>query len=558
MKNSRKLVSVYRELGLKQIPRFISMVDRNPLSPTYGCANREYWLARSTDFPSSIAQYGILGLALAYSNKFVNNPYFKHPKVGNWILACMNYLTQIQHHDGSFDEFYPNERGWAGPTGFLLHSMNHGYLAIKDIISPDDKSKIINTMLKAAKFLGENNEIGVLANHHAMALLPLRETINIFNANHLEPLFKVRKNEFLKYCNPEGWCLEYDGVDPGYLSATVSFLGRLKQVKPDSELDEVAHKAIDFSKYFVYPNNHYGGTVGSRETFHFYSHGYEIYGREKPLALTQANHMIQGFKQGSSVYPSLQADRYFVYRIPEFLFSARDFSKRPAKLPPLPWQEDEDNIFYFKESGIWGGKQGNLYLVSNLSKGGNFKLFKINDKKTSGTIITSDCGISGITENNQIFTSSWIEKDKNISTHGIEASLTTRCLTLNSQTFNPAKMSVFRAGMAAMGWHHKAANQIKGAIRKVLMLRNNTLPITLNRIIKFHKDRVEVIDKINCSKNLKVKKLLLGEELPVRYVPQSRYFQPDELQVKGRELTKTELKILKNTGKLTIKRTFTA
>jgi hypothetical protein len=55
---------IYAQKGLVQVPRLLSLEDRNPFSPTYGCCNREYWLCRSTDFPSSIAQFGIHALAL--------------------------------------------------------------------------------------------------------------------------------------------------------------------------------------------------------------------------------------------------------------------------------------------------------------------------------------------------------------------------------------------------------------------------------------------------------------------------------------------------------------
>ncbi|MBU1240284.1 hypothetical protein KKF84_18170 [Myxococcota bacterium] len=545
---------IYMGLGISQIPRFLSTMDRNPLSPTYGCAHREYWLARAVDFPSSIAQYGILGLTLAYETPFPGNQFYQHSKVAQWIKAGLLYLTSIQHNDGSFDEFYPNERGWAGPTGFLLHAMNHAYPSIKAILTPEEEQQTRTMMLKAARFLGENDEIGVLANHHAMALLPLAETIELFDARELEPLFAERKADFLTYCHEEGWCLEYDGVDPGYLSATVTFLARLLMVRKDPELAEVARKALNFTQYFVYPDYHYGGTLGSRETFHFYSHGYELLGEEHPLALAQANHMAKGFLKGASVYPALQAERYFVYRIPEFLFSSRDVAKRPKELPLLPWQSKEDTSFYFEGAGIWGGKRGQYYAVVNLARGGNMKIFRVG--RDDGEIITSDCGISGILEDGTMFTSSWIDPHRKFSAHEVEATVTQRCLTINSQTFDPVKMAVFRTGMAALGWHHKTAYHLKGLIRKVLMLRNKTVPITLRRHIVFNASGITVTDEITAARTLRIKKLLLGEELPVRYVPQSRYFQPAELHVKGYDLSSTEMKKLQDTGKLIITRQF--
>ncbi|MBU1069758.1 hypothetical protein KJ975_09360 [Myxococcota bacterium] len=545
----------YAAIGLNSVGRCLSMMDRNPLSPTYGCANREYWLARSTDFPSAIAQYGILPMALAYSEPFENNIYYKQPKIAAWVAAGMSYLSSIQHKDGSFDEFYPNERGWAGPTGFLLHAMVAGWKAVAPLLDVQDKERISTTMLRAAKFLASNDEVGVLANHHAMALLPIAETMELFKAYHLEPLYEERKKVFLDVCYDEGWCLEYDGVDPGYLSATVTFLARLDQARPDPVLLDVAKKAIDFTKYFVYPDGHYGGTLGSRETFHFYSHGYEVLGHENPMALAQADFMLKSYAAGKSVTPHLQSDRYFVYRIPEFLFSARDAAPRPEVLPALPWQENNNQQFLFPEAGIWGGRRGNYYAIANLARGGVFKCFRLNDNGEEGGIpLASDCSMSGIMPDGTVFTTAWCDPDRNFEAHGVEANVHARGLELHTQTFDPLKMTVFRAGMLALGWHQKSAYHLKGLIRKVLMLRNTTVPVQLHRHMKLSPEGFVVTDRITVAKGTRLQRLILGEELPVRYVPQSRYFQPLELQVSGRELTPSELDQLKGQGEITFQR----
>jgi hypothetical protein len=176
---------IYADLGLQELPRFISTMDRNEFSPTYGCANREFWLTRVMDFPSAIAQFGVHGLALAWGHDMPGNRYRGHPKVLRWILAGMDYLTRIQHADGSFDEFYPNERGWAGPTGFLVHAMIGCYRLVGSHLTPDARTRFLGCMRAAARFLGQNDEIGVLANHHAMAALPVAEAAHLLDDGEL-------------------------------------------------------------------------------------------------------------------------------------------------------------------------------------------------------------------------------------------------------------------------------------------------------------------------------------------------------------------------------------
>ena len=47
--------SVYLEQALSQMPRLLSLQDRNSCSPTYGSFQRLYWLDKSIDFPDAMA-----------------------------------------------------------------------------------------------------------------------------------------------------------------------------------------------------------------------------------------------------------------------------------------------------------------------------------------------------------------------------------------------------------------------------------------------------------------------------------------------------------------------
>jgi len=57
-----------------------------------------------------------------------------------------------------------------------------------------------------------------------------------------------------------------------------------------------------------------------------------------------------------------------------------------------------------------------------------------------------------------------------------------------------------------------------------------------------------LIDEINIRDKSKFKKLLIGGEFFVRYVPQSRYFQSQELEISESILDNNELKKLNQTG----------
>jgi len=174
------LRDVYAEKALSQIPRLLGNMDRNPFSPTYGCFHRDYWLDKTSDFPDAVRQFGVQSLALVYKKDFPNNIYKHKDKVKDWAIAGLDFWAKIQHKDGSFDEFYPYERGWVGPTAFTTFTTIESYILLKDEVPVDIEERVLSAIKNSAYFIikGESEE-DHLANHHAMACLGiLRAYVN--------------------------------------------------------------------------------------------------------------------------------------------------------------------------------------------------------------------------------------------------------------------------------------------------------------------------------------------------------------------------------------------
>ena len=244
-----------------------------------------------------------------------------------WIIG-----VPIQHNDGSFDEFYPNERGWVGPTAFTTYSIIESYTTLYKAIPEDTSERIKKAIEKAAYFIAKGDqEEDHLANHQAMACLAVWKAYRLLEDYNLLKAYKKLWKGFLDYhVSEEGWSREYDGIDPGYLSATVSFLAKIYQDNQDQEIKEVCSSSIKTCSYFAYPNGFYGGSTGSRNTLHFYPHGFEIFGNSIPLAQSVAEKMLVGLDQGKLVPPSIMSDRYVFYRVPEYLQSYLDYSERTS------------------------------------------------------------------------------------------------------------------------------------------------------------------------------------------------------------------------------------
>ncbi len=543
----------YADKAVPQIARVLSLEDRNEFSDTYGCFNREYWLCRATDFPSAIAQMSVQSLALAYSHEFPGNIYYKEEKIKKWIWAGMDFWTRIQRPDGSFDEFYPNERGWAGPTGFLLYAMLDSYRMLLGDLPPRLKEEFLKTCHKASLNLVAWDEAGVLANHHAIALLAIYESYLISHDSHVLRKFKEKLEYFYTLCSKEGWSLEYDGADLGYLSATVSFLSKLCRLYTEDErLLQVIHKAIDFSSFFVYPNGFYAGTIGSRQTLHFYPHGYEIMAGSYPLAGAMAEKMLASYGESKLVPPEIMSDRYYIYRIPELLHAHVDYSPRTGELPPLPYERRPFQL-YFEEACMDIRKTTGYYSIVNLAKAGVIKIFDLNTNK----LIVNDCGIIARLVSGKVISSQWIDKEYRKEADGRSISVSGDFHFVSGTRLTPFKMIVFRMVLLLFGWQSSLAYRIKGMIRNLAITKCRKAPVEFKRSFHFEEKTVIVQDEIRVKPgNPRFQSLSIGDEFSVRYVPQSLYFQSQELDVEGIPVPKRYLDKLNAEGRLTVKRIY--
>ncbi|MEW6740172.1 MAG: hypothetical protein AB1325_09750 [Nitrospirota bacterium] len=539
---------IYALKALSQIPRLLSNQDRNPFSSTYGCFHRDYWLDKTSDFPDAVRQFAVHALAMVYKFDFHGNIYKGQSKVRDWAIAGLEFWAKIQHKDGSFDEFYPYERGWVGPTAFTTFTSIEAYNLLKDEMPDDVADRVLSAIRKAARFIiqGESEE-DHLANHHAMACLAVWKAFELFPEQDIKSGYDRLWKGFLQYhIKEEGWSREYDGVDPGYLSATVSFLAKIYQTNPSPEILEVLKQSVEFCSYFVYPNGFYAGSAGSRNTLHFYPHGFEILSDKIPLAASIAEEMLNSLSEYKLVPPEIISDRYVVYRVPEFLQAYLDYKPRKAQLPPLPFERGAYTK-YFPLSRIFISNNDEYYIVANIAKGGVVKVFSRKD----GKLLYNDCGLIGKLEDGRIVTSQWIDPDYKceVSDDGWEAAGYLNTVPSN-KLFTPLRNILFRCTMIVLGRIPAIAHLIKGYIRKMLILGQRTVPIRFRRSFKVNNGELILKTEVDVKGNVQFSSLAIGDEFFVRYVPQSRYFQTQELQASGMKISADMLNLLRKKRRL--------
>lgn len=561
--------TIYAASALRSLPRLLSLLDRNPLSPTYGCLHRDYWLYKTSDFPDAVRQFGTHALALAYAHDLPGNVYRGNANVRAWAIAGLKFWASIQHADGSFDEFYPFERGWVGPTAFTTYAAADSYRLIFGTHASDDglrptaevQDRVLAAIRRAAWFIarGETEE-DHLANHHAMSVLAVHAAAELLNDDGLRQATRERFRAFLAYHHPEGWSREYDGADPGYLSATISFLAKVYDnlgtprviASEDfrTDLRDVLRPAVEFASYFVYPDGSYAGTLGSRNTLHFYPHGFELLAPELPMAAAIAERMAQGLAEGRLVPPQMMSDRYVHYRVPEYLLAAADAVPRPALLAQLPYERPPFTRV-FPAAGVAAAVHGYRYTVANLAKGGVVKTFD----RASGSLALGDTGWLGELTDGRIVASQWIAPaHRHQITDGRWTVTGSFYLIPPPKLFTPLTHIVFRALLVVTSWSPPLAHRLKGQIRRTLIFGSAAVPCRFHRMISFSGDALSITDTIENTGRLAFRRVLLGGEIPVRYVPQSRFFQPHELEIRSTELTPDQLAQVNRGAPLTIAR----
>ena len=204
--------------ALAQIPKLLTLQDRNPHSPTFGCFDRNHWHYKIIDFPSGMAQEFAYPLALAYDTDLPDNPFFQKAALVDFVQAGISFAARSAHADGSCDDYFPYERA-GGAAGFSLLACLES-TTLLDL----ENSEALRFFELRATWLANHHETGTLTNHQALIALCLELAGRRLGTDRWKTATRLRIERVLEWQSSEGWYREYEGCDPGYLSLTVSLL----------------------------------------------------------------------------------------------------------------------------------------------------------------------------------------------------------------------------------------------------------------------------------------------------------------------------------------------
>jgi hypothetical protein len=502
---------IFARGALAQIPKILTLMDRNPHSPTYGCFDRNFWHYKIIDFPSGMAQEFVWPLALAYDTDITDNPFYKKLSIKEWVEAGILFASRSAHKDGSCDDYFPYERA-SGAAAFSLLACIESYTLLNM-----ENDTALCFFEKRGDWLAKHKESGQLSNHQALTVLCLELLSKLLNTAKWEILKEKRLKTLLNWQSPEGWFLEYEGCDPGYHTLTISLLARLYELKQTPELKDALLKAVKFAEQFIHPDDSYGGEYGSRNTYNFFPHGFELVGKWMSEALRINDHFLIGLSNGLS--PCYSDDHIIGHHTWNYLLAYRDFvEERHHSEASRP-----TGRIWFKEAKILIDRRDDAELYVALNKGGVFKLFRDN------RLVASDTQLSLKVENGEIKNAvGHLIDNYKIRITATEIVIEGSLGWAKQKLLTPMNLIAFRFLTIIIGRFF--SDIVRKLLQKILITNKKNAPFAFSRLIRWENGRLKIIDELRTNSWNNVVAAGIGCDQTSIYNVMSRTFQIGQLQ----------------------------
>ncbi len=496
--------------ALAQIPKILTLLDRNPHSPTYGCFDRNFWHYKIKDFANGRMQELVLPLALVYDLPISDNPYYQQPAIKTWVEAGIFYATENLKLDTFCDENFPLEHS-VSATAFSLFACLESYHLL-GLMNYEALQGFERCVHKLAYYPFSQS-----ASHEALIILCLERLGQMLQTSKWHRIKASRLERLFSLQSQEGWFKENQTFDPGYHTLTLSFLAQLDNLRADLRLKESLLQAVELASYFIHPDGSYGGEYGSLNTYQFFPYGFELVGEWLPDALRINDRFLQGMKNGLS---ACYGDDYSLgNQVWNYLLTWRNFI--PGRPQPLP--RDVASIG-LKEAEILIKRRPHVELYVALNKGGVFKLFRENK------LILSDTHFSlQVRQGRQIknavahLMSSYtihVEQDEVLIEGGLS--------WVNPNQLSPLKLVLNRVFMLILG--QVFPNQIKNFKKDEILRGKQDAPFRFTRRFRWEINQWHIIDELYADSWRGIISAGIGCNQTSMDIPPSRTFQQGQLQ----------------------------
>ena len=536
-----KRKDIYKKIVFNSIPRLLTLFDRDSISVTYGSFDRQHWAWANKDFANADFQRGVYILAVLFTEWFPENKYYNNENILKWISAGFDYWIKIQHKNGSFDQWYPQENS-VGTTGFTLYSLSEAFLLVQEKMSDEQKECLLVAFDKAANFICQQKEThGFISNHLAGIALALLNASCILNEHkYLKQSSKLLQRIFESQ-SPEGWYCEYSGADPGYETLGIAYLAKYWKKTRDSQLFLSLKRSLDYLVYFVHPDGTLGGEYGSRGTELYYPSGIEMLSAILPQAEYIADKMITGIEQGRVTLPLTTDVFNFVPLLLSYLDAYKDLE--PEMQKSVSPRVKLDNFKYFNDSKTVVWTNNKIKLIIGFAKGGVIRCYN-----SDGTLVYSDCGYIARLENGSKISSQFLDYDFECQVTEVYCRLERYFSYVLEHQMTPTIYILLRIFSLTVGRNNKIGNWAKNLLASRLIKYKKVVPLKIIRSIQLYEDKLLIKDYLKIDGKLKIKELRRKSKFSTIFMGSTRYFNPQELYQQEEQIDNHQLRQLNNQG----------
>lgn len=501
-------MSIYTDFILKNAPRVISQVDRDPHSPTYGDCDRNHWHLKIRDFTSVVLQQTGLTMALLYDTDFAGNPYYQNENLKAWAVAAARYWGKVQLRDGSQNEYYPHEHGFP-PTAFALFSVCETYKLLKL-----DDAALREKIAKSARYLARTVEPNAY-NQEMASITALYSAYTVLEDDGIRAACRAKLKRFLSRQTEDGWFPEYGGADMGYMSVTLDMLGEYYHLSRDASVLPALHAMAGFLQYFVHPDGTVGGEYGSRNTTYFQPNGLEVAAQAGSPAAAAMKQALYADTAHYNFFMDSVDDRYLShYVLHSFLRALKKEQAAQTQTAPAPLPCRTEHRKYFSHSGLLTRSNGHYYAVAGLQKGGVLKVY------AGETELLVDCGYRVNYGGGTAAATNWQDPSYSVRVDGGTATVSGRMNKIKIQVSKPVLLAGLRVVSFLVG------RRVINFLKKKIILVDKHVDITFERRITFGETEIRIHDALAGKQPVVFER---AGNMSLRHVASGKFFMTSDL-----------------------------
>jgi hypothetical protein len=362
----------FLDSALAESPRLLGALNRNSLSRQFGSFDRGYWHYRTHVISCARLQEGALTLAYLFLHNFEGNQFHRDPRLLDWIEAALSYAVKLQHSNGAFDEWYPNEKSLVA-TAFVTNALAETVLLFRrEGMALACEDRVRRCIGNAAKWLAGRQE-RLVYNQSAGALCALSAAAEVVEDDKWLAIARQRAADLVSNQTDEGWWCEYGGPDIGYLSLHLDYLAKYFERARDELVRPAIVRALEFISHFIHPDCSAGGEYMSRNTEYLIPSGFVRLSRlgfaDARLPAAAAHRAL---RTQSGVTPRSLDERYLCYILYNWLDAGLGWDGDETPSDALTHRSLDK---FFPKAGLRVIADHRRYFVANLCKGGSFRLY---------------------------------------------------------------------------------------------------------------------------------------------------------------------------------------